>query len=58
MLIEQVIYDVKTGKTRIEQIEVEDVVEETQPSQPTIEERVTKLEEVYTKLLSTFNIEI
>ena len=45
MLIKQVIYDVKTGETRIEEIEVEDVIEELEPIQlPTIEERLLKLE--------------
>ena len=45
MLIEQVIYNVKTGETRIEQIEVEDVIEDLEPIQsPTIEERLLKLE--------------
>ena len=28
------IYDVKTGETRIEEIEVEDVIEELEPIQP------------------------
>ena len=40
-----IVYDVKTGETRIEEIEVEDVIEELEPIQsPTIEERLLKLE--------------
>lgn len=43
-MIEKItIYDVKTGETRIEEIEVEDVIEELEPT-PTIEERLLKLE--------------
>ena len=39
MLINQVIYDVKTGEIRIEEIEVEDVIEELEPIQlPTTED--------------------
>ena len=40
-----IVYDAKTGETRIEEIEVEDVIEELEPIQsPTIEERLLKLE--------------
>ena len=55
-----VVFDALTGETRIEEIEVEvpDIKEEEIIPQPTIEERINKLEEVYTKLLSTLNIEI
>lgn len=45
MLVNQVIYNVKTGETRIEQIEIEDVVEELEPIQPpTLEERINSIE--------------
>lgn len=45
MLVNQVIYNVKTGETRIEQIEVEDVIEESEPIQPpTLEERINSIE--------------
>lgn len=45
MIERLVIYDVKTGETRVEEIEVEDVIEELEPIQPpTIEERLLKLE--------------
>lgn len=45
-MIEKItIYDVKTGETRIEEIEVEDVIEDLEPIQsPTIEERLLRLE--------------
>ena len=56
MLIEQVIYDVKTGETRIEEIEVEDVIEELEPIQPpTTEERLLKLESNVTSYMITQN---
>ena len=45
MIEKIIIYDVKTGETRIEEIEVEDVIEDLEPIQsPTIEERLLKLE--------------
>ena len=54
MLINQVIYDVKTGETRIEEIEVEDVVEEAETIQlPTIEERLLKLENTDVDIIAT-----
>ena len=54
MLIEQVIYDVKTGETRIEEIEVPDIVEELEPIQPpTIEERLLKLENADIDIIAT-----
>lgn len=54
MLINQVIYDVKTGETRIEKIEVEDVVEELELIQPlTIEERLLKLENTDIDIIAT-----
>ena len=55
-----IVFDALTGKTRIEEIEVEvpDIKEEEIIPQPTIEERINRLEEIYTKLLSTLNIEI
>lgn len=54
MLINQVIYDVKTRETRIEKIEVEDVVEELEPIQPpTIEERLLKLENTDIDIIAT-----
>lgn len=54
MLIEQVIYDVKTGETRIEEIEIEDVIEELEPIQsPTIEERLLKLENADIDIIAT-----
>ena len=47
MLINQVIYDAKTGETRIEEIEVEDIVDEISPEQtPILEERVGHIEKV------------
>ena len=47
MLVNQVIYDVKTGETRIEQVEVEspEILEEV-ISTPTLEDKVRELEEV------------
>ena len=54
MLINQVIYDAKTGETRIEEIEVEDVIEELEPIQPpTIEERLLKLENTDIDIIAT-----
>lgn len=54
MLIEQVIYDVKTGEIRVEEIEVEDVIEELEPIQPpTIEERLLKLENADIDIIAT-----
>ena len=54
MLINQVIYDAKTGETRIEEIEVEDVIEELEPIQsPTIEERLLKLENADIDIIAT-----
>ena len=54
MLINQVIYDVKTGETRIEEIEVPDIVEELEPIQsPTIEERLLKLENTDIDIIAT-----
>lgn len=54
MLIEQVIYDVKTGEIRIEEIEVPDIVEELEPIQsPTIEERLLKLENADIDIIAT-----
>lgn len=54
MLIEQVIYDVKTGETRIEEIEVPNIVEELEPIQsPTIEERLLKLENADIDIIAT-----
>lgn len=46
MLINQVVYDAKTGEMRIEQVEVEDMVEEPPiiPQEPTLEEKVQVLE--------------
>ena len=47
MLINQVVYDAKTGETRIEQVEAEDIVEEPPiiPQEPTLEEQIAELEE-------------
>ena len=41
------IYDCKTGKNRIEQVEAEDMVEEPPiiPQEPTLEEQIAELEE-------------
>lgn len=45
MLVNQVVYDVKTGETRIEEIEVPDIIEESEPIQPpTLEERINSIE--------------
>lgn len=48
MKVNQVIYDCKTKQTRIEEIEVEDIVEEIPitPQEPTLEERVAELEKI------------
>ena len=49
-----IVYDVKTGETRIEEIEVEDVIEELEPIQlPTIEERLLKLENADIDIIAT-----
>lgn len=54
MLVEQVVYDVKTGETRVEEIEVEDVIKELEPIQPpTIEERLLKLENADIDIIAT-----
>ena len=54
MLINQVVYDVKTGETRIEEIEVPDIIEELEPIQsPTIEERLRKLENTDIDIIAT-----
>ena len=54
MLINQVVYDVKTGETRTEEIEVPDIVEELEPIQPpTIEERLLKLENTDIDIIAT-----
>lgn len=46
-----IVYDVKTGETRIEEIEVEDVVEEVVPQKPTLDERVEYLENTLNELI-------
>lgn len=47
MLVNHLVYDVKTGETRVEEIEVEDIVDEISPEQtPTLEERVGQVEKV------------
>lgn len=54
MLDKFIVCDVKTGETRIEEIEVEDVVEEAEPVQlPTIEERLLKLENADIDIIAT-----
>lgn len=54
MIKRLVIYDVKTGETRIEEIEVPDIVEELEPIQPpTIEERLLKLENADIDIIAT-----
>lgn len=54
MIKRLVIYDVKTGETRIEEIEVPDIVEELEPIQPpTIEERLLKLENANIDIIAT-----
>ena len=54
MLDKFIVYDVKTGETRIEEIEVEDVIEELEPIQPpTIEERLLKLENADIDIIAT-----
>lgn len=54
MIERLVIYDVKTGKTRIEEIEVSDIIEELEPIQPpTIEERLLKLENADIDIIAT-----
>lgn len=46
MLQDIVVYDATTKQTRIERIEVEDIIEEIPsiPKEPTLEERVAELE--------------
>lgn len=64
MLLTQVIYDCKTKQTRIEEIEVENIVEEMPitPQEPTLEEIILKLEKqnelIKTLLLSTNLMEL
>ena len=54
MLDKFIVYDVKTGETRVEEIEVEDVIEELEPIQlPTIEERLLKLENADIDIIAT-----
>ena len=54
MIERLVIYDVKTGETRIEEIEVSDIIEELEPIQPpTIEERLLKLENTDIDIIAT-----
>lgn len=54
MIINQIQYDCKTGETRIDQVEVGEVVEEIPPTQaPTLEEKVKSLEVETLNLLST-----
>ena len=54
MLINQVVYDVKTGETRTEEIEVPDIIEELEPIQPpTLEERLLKLENTDIDIIAT-----
>ena len=54
MIKKIIVYDVKTGETRIEEIEVEDVIEELEPIQPlTIEERLLKLENADIDIIAT-----
>lgn len=54
MLVNHLIYDVKTGETRIEEIEVPDIVEELEPIQfPTTEERLLKLENADIDIIAT-----
>ena len=54
-MIEKItIYDAKTGETRIEEIEVPDIVEELEPIQlPTTEERLLKLENADIDIIAT-----
>lgn len=54
MLDKFTVYDVKTGETRIEEIEVSDIIEELEPIQPpTIEERLLKLENADIDIIAT-----
>lgn len=54
MIERLVVYDVKTGETRIEEIEVPDIIEELEPIQPpTIEERLLKLENADIDIIAT-----
>jgi len=55
------IYDATTKQTRIEEIEVEDIIEEIPviPQEPTLEERILKLErqnELIKKMLLSANL--
>ena len=54
MLVNQVVYNVSTGKTRIEQVEISDTSQEIPVTEGfTLEEKVTSLEEVSYNLVST-----
>ena len=54
MLDKFIVYDVKTGETRVEQIEVSNIIEEAKPIQPpTIEERLLKLENADIDIIAT-----
>ena len=54
MIKKIIVYDVKTGETRIEEIEVPDIVEELEPIQfPTTEERLLKLENTDIDIIAT-----
>lgn len=58
MLIEQVVYDVKTGETNIEYIEVPDILEEDVVKEPTLEDKVRELEKVYAIQNELINISL
>lgn len=52
MLVNQVVYDVSTGKTRIEQVEISDTSQEIPVTEElTLEERVSSIEDLLLNLL-------
>lgn len=54
MLVNQIIYDCQTGETRVEQVEVPDIPQETQVDRPpTTDERLEKLESTDIDLIAT-----
>lgn len=46
MVEKRIVFNATTGETTIEEVEVQEIVEEIIPPQPTIEERVNSVEEV------------
>lgn len=55
MKVNQVIYDCITQQTRIEEVEIDDIIEELPniPPEPTLEERVSYIENLNVDIIST-----